>query len=116
MGVSAAHEGTPSVLRDMAPGLPKQGPPWGIEGEPGGSKNFESKRPFEANIEGNATGHFGQEKRIPGCTKIPSVQASLQISKDHLPWGRTRHPDPPPKLPDIAALRPIERARDWKRR
>ena len=43
-------------MRDTIPGFPEEDPPWGIEGEPGGSKNFKSKRPFEADIEGDATG------------------------------------------------------------
>ena len=59
----ATHEGTPPVLRDIAPGLPKQGPPWDIEGEPGGPKKFALKRPFEANNKGDATGHLGHHKR-----------------------------------------------------
>jgi hypothetical protein len=111
--VWAVHEGTPPVLRDTAPGLPKQGPPWDIEGEPGGPKNFESKRPFEADNEGDAAGHFGHQKNKPGRIKTSSVPAVPQISKDHLPWGRTRHPDPPPKPLDVFILRPIERARAW---
>jgi hypothetical protein len=111
----AAHEGVPLVLRDSAPGLPKKGPPWDIEGELGGSKDFALKRPFEADSEGDAAGHLGHQKK-PGRIKTPSVHAPPQISKNHLPWDYTRHPDPPLKPPDIAALRPIERVRDWKRR
>ena len=66
----AVHEGTPPVLRDTAPGLPKKGPPWGIEGEPGGPKTFALKRPFEADSEGEDVGHFGHHKQIPGCIKM----------------------------------------------
>ena len=112
-GVLAAHEGAPPVLRDSAPGLPKKGPPWDIEGELGGSKDFALKRPSEADSEGDAAGHLGYHKNKPGRIKTSSVPAVPQISKDHLPWGRTRHPDPPPKTPDVFVLRPIERARAW---
>jgi len=82
--MSAAHEGVPLVLRDTAPGLPKQGPPWDIEGEPGEMKAFKLKRPFEAENEGDAVGHFGQEKRIPGYTKTKSALAPPQ-KPGHLP-------------------------------
>src|SRR6266851_816180 len=83
----------PLVLRDSAPGLPKKGPPWDIEGEPGGLKIFTLKRPFEANNEGDAAGHTGHHKKIPGPTKIPSVQAPPQISNHYSPQVRTCHRD-----------------------
>jgi hypothetical protein len=112
-GVLAAHEGALPVLRDMAPGLPKQGPPWVIEGEPGGSKNSALKRPFEAENEGDAAGHTGHLENQPCRIKIPSAP---QTSKDHVPWGYTRHPNLPSKPLDIFVLRPIERVRGWRRR
>jgi hypothetical protein len=71
VGMSAAHKGVPLVLRDSAPGLPKHSPPWGIEGEPGGTNSFKSKRPFEANIKGNNVGHFGHHEIEPCRTKNP---------------------------------------------
>ena len=95
----AAHEGAPLVLRDLAPGLPKKGPPWDIEGEPGGLKIFTLKRPFEANNEGDATGHTGHHKKIPGPTKIPSVQAPPQNIKSLLTSG----PYPSPRRGSEAA-------------
>jgi len=113
----AAHEGGPLVLRDSAPGLPKKGPPWDIEGELGGSKDFALKRPFEAENEGDTTGHTGHHRSQSCPIKVPLVlQAPPQISKDHLPWGHTHHPNPPPKPPDIFILRPIKRAHSWQRR
>src|SRR5216683_1005577 len=111
----AAHEGAPLVLRDSAPGLPKKGPPWDIEGEPGGPKIFALKRPFEANNEGDAAGHTGHHKKIPGPTKIPSVQAPPQISNYYSPQVRTRHRDVALKPPAIFVLRPIKRARNWRK-
>src|SRR6266851_63996 len=103
------------ALRDMAPGLPKQGPPWDIKGEPGGPKNFTLKRPFEANNEGDATGHFGHYKNEPAHIKVLSVPLAPQIS-NHSPWARTRHHGAALKLPDIVVLRPIKRACSWRRR
>jgi hypothetical protein len=114
-GILAAHEGAPLVLRDLAPGLPKKGPPWDIEGEPGGSKIFEPKRPFEANIEGDATGHFGHHKKVPGRIQTKSVQGPPQ-TPGHLPWARTRHRGTALRPPAIFVLRPIERAHSWQRR
>ncbi len=111
----AAYEGTPLVLRDMAPGLSKQGPPWDIEGEPGGPKNFALKRLFEADNEGNATGHFGYHKKIPSCIQTPSVSPPPHISNHYSPRVRTHHHDVALKLPAIFILRPIERAHSWKR-
>ena len=111
----AAHEGAPLVLRDSASGLPKKGPPWDIEGEPGGLKIFTLKRPFEANNEGDATGHTGHHKKIPGPTKIPSVQAPPQISNHYSPRVRTHHRDTALKPPAIFVLRPIERAHNWRK-
>jgi len=108
----AAHKGMPPVLRDMAPGLPKQGLPWGIEGEPGGSKIFALKRPFEADNEGDDTGHH---RSLPSHIRTPSVPAP-QTPKHNVPCGCTRHPKPPWKLLDVVALRPIKRARDWRTR
>ena len=106
-GVLAAHEGTPPVLRDTAPGLPKHGPPWDIEGELGGMS------PFEAENEGDATGHTAHHKSLPCCIKIPSAS---QITNHYAPGARTRHRHPPSKLPTVSVLRPVERARGWKRR
>ena len=77
-GMLAAHEGAPPVLRDTAPGLPKHGPPWDIEGELGGT------RPFEAENESDADGHFGR-------TKTTSVASASQIRNNHVPWARTHH-------------------------
>jgi len=107
-GVLAAHEGAPLVLRDTAPGLPKKGPPWNIEGEPGSSKNFALKRPFEANNEGDAGHHENQ----PCGTKTPSVPLT---SNHHTHRARTCHRDAALKSPVIFVLRPIERARSWRR-
>ena len=109
----AAHEGMPLVLRDSAPGLPKQGPPWGIEGEPGGSKNFTLKRPFEAN-KSNDVGHTGHHRSQPCRIKTPSVQAPSQIP-GHLPQAHTRHHDAALKS-QVLVLRPIERACGGRRR
>ena len=111
----AAHEGAPLVLRDSAPGLPKKGPPWDIEGEPRGPKIFALKRPFEANNESDAVGHTGHHKKIPGPTKIPSVQAPPQISNHYSPRVRTHHHDAALKPPAIFILRPIERACNWRK-
>jgi len=108
----AAHEGTPLVLRDTAPGLPKKGPPWDIEGEPGGPKIFALKRPYEADNEGDATGHTGHLENQPSHTQSPSAPAP-QTSKHHVPWGHTRRRDLPSKSPDVFVLRPIERVRAW---
>ncbi len=110
----AAHEGMPLVLRDSAPGLPKQGPPWGIEGEPGGLKNFALKRPFEAN-ESDDAGHTGHHRSQPCHTKIPSV-SSAPRTPGHLPRAHTHHRGATLKLPAIFTLRPIERAHSWQRR
>jgi hypothetical protein len=110
--MSAAHKGVPLVQRDLAPGLPKHGPPWGIEGEPGGTNSFKSKRPFEANIEGNNAGHFGHHKNEPCYTKTPSVPL---ISNHHTHWTRIFHRNMALKLPVIFALRPIERVRNRRR-
>ena len=109
----AAHEHVPLVLRDLAPGLPKKGPPWDIEGEPDGPKFFALKRPFEAENEGDAVGHTGHHQKKPGHIKVLSAP---QISKNYAPWARTCHCDVALKLPDIVILRPIERACSWRRR
>ena len=71
-GMLAVQECAPLVLRDTAPGLPKQGLPWGIEGEPGGSKIFALKRPFEADNEGDDVGHH---RSLPSHIRTPSVPA-----------------------------------------
>ncbi len=107
----AAHEGAPLVLRDSAPRLPKQGPPWGIEGEPEGLKNFTLKRPFEAKT-GDDLGHTGHYRNQPCRTKTPSVPL---ISNHHTHQAHTFHRNVALKLPDIHILRPIERARGWRR-
>jgi hypothetical protein len=108
-GVLAAHEGAPLVLRDSAPGFPKQGPPWDIEGEPGGT------RPFEADNEGDDAGHFGHHEKEPGRIQTKSVQGPPQ-RPGHLPRACTRHRGAAFKPPAIFALRPIERAHSWQRR
>jgi hypothetical protein len=113
VGTLAVHEGTPPVLRDTAPGLPKQGPPWGIEGEPGGSKNAALKRPFEAENEGDAAGHTGHRKP-PGHNKTLSAPPASQITKYHSPRACTRHRDTALKS-QAFVLRPIERARGRRR-
>jgi len=112
-GILAAHEGAPPVLRDTAPGLPKHGPPWGIEGEPGGRQNFALKRPFEADSESDAAGHTGQHRSQPCRIQTPSVSLAPQTS-NHSP--RTFHRDAALKPPVIFVLRPIERAHSWQRR
>jgi hypothetical protein len=73
VGILAAHEGTLLVLRDMAPGLPKQSPPWSIEGEPGGLKNSALKRPYKADNESDAMGHTGHLEDHPCCIEIQSA-------------------------------------------
>ena len=69
VGVLTAHEGAPFVLRDVTPGFPKDDPPWGIEGEPGGIKTFGLRRPFKAKNAGITKGQTGH-KKIPGHTKM----------------------------------------------
>jgi hypothetical protein len=98
-GVLAAHEGAPPVLRDTAPGLPKHGPPWDIEGELGGTT-------VEAENEGDAFDH-----RTP-----TSVTTAPLTTNNYVPWARTRHRHPPLKSPTVPVLRPIERAHGWRRR
>ena len=92
----------------MAPGLPKQGPPWGIEGEPGGSRNSTLKRPFEANNEGD----MGHHKNQPCGTKTPLVPLT---SNHHTHRAHTCHRNATLKSPTIFILRPIKRARNWRR-
>jgi len=111
-GMLAAQEHTPLVLRDTAPGLPKQGLPWGIKREPGGRQTFKSKRPFEADIEGDATGHFGHHQKKPGHIKVPSAPQT----PGHLPQAHTCYYSAALKPPAIFALRLIERAHSWQRR
>ncbi len=50
----------------------KKDPPWEIEGELGGPKNFNLKRPFEAK-ESDNMGHTGYHKNKSGHIKIVSV-------------------------------------------
>jgi hypothetical protein len=61
-GMLGLQESTSAILKGMTPGFPEEGPPWDIEGEPGGRQNFNLKRPFEVN-EGNGTGHTGHYKK-----------------------------------------------------
>ena len=103
----AAHKGVLLVRMDSAPRLPKKGPPWDIEGEPGGLNIFELKWPFEAKNKSNIAGHTGHYKSEPCCTKITSAP---QISIYYAPWACTFHCDAALKLPDTFVLRPIERA------
>src|SRR5712671_806640 len=112
-GALAVHKGMPLVLRDLAPRLPKKGPPWGIKGEPRGSQNFTLKRPFEAKMGDNVgqTGH----KQIPGHIKM-RVSTTAPQTLGHLPWAHTHHCSAALKLPAIFALRPIKRAHTWQRR
>jgi hypothetical protein len=84
-GILAVQEGTPTVLRNPAPGHFEESPPWDIEGEPGGGKFSILKRPFEASNKGDAAGHIGPHKNESGRSKIASVQAAPQISKHHVP-------------------------------
>ena len=112
--MSAAHEGAPLVLRDSAPGLPKKGPPWDIEGEPEGPKIFSLKRPFEADNKGDAAGHTGHLRSHPCRTKTPSVSSAPHMP-NHSPRAFTHHRDAALKSPVIFILRPIERARNWRR-
>ena len=114
-GVLALQASASTALKGATPGLPKQGPPWDIEGEPGGTKAFEPKRPFEAENEGDAAGHTGHHENEPCRIQSPSASSAPQIS-NHLPRARTRHRGATLKPPEIDVLRPIERARDWKRR
>src|SRR6266853_108297 len=88
-GVLAAHKGTPLVLRDMAPRLPKQGPPWDIEGEPGGRQNLALKRPFKANNKVDTKGQTSH-KQIPGCIKM-QVSTTAPQTLGHLPRAHTHH-------------------------
>ena len=110
----AAHEGAPPVLRDSAPGLPKKGPPWSIEGEPGGRQIFESKRPFEAENEGNTTGHTSHHENEPCRIQSPSASSAPHIP-NHLPQACTHHRGVTLKPPAILTLRPIKRACTWKK-
>jgi hypothetical protein len=58
VGVPALQESVSAILKGMTPGFPKEDPPWGLEGEPGGIKSFNLKRPFEAD-KGDTKGHIG---------------------------------------------------------
>jgi len=102
------------VLRDTASGLPKQGPPWDIEGEPGGRQNLTLKRPFEANNEVDTKGQTGH-KQIPGHIKM-RVSTTAPQTPGHLPRACTCHHGMALKPPAIFALRPIVRVRTWQRR
>jgi len=106
----AVHKDTPLVLRDTAPRLPKQGPPWGITGEPEGT------RPFEADNEGNAVGHFGHHKRSLVTLKPHQYHQHLKYQTGHLPQAHTHHCSMALKPPASFTLRPIIRARTWQRR
>jgi hypothetical protein len=83
-GILAAQEGAPTVLRNPAPGHFEESPPWDIEGEPGGTKKFDLKRPFEAKKVDSA-GHTGHHKNEPGHTKIESVQQHHRHKNNHIP-------------------------------
>jgi hypothetical protein len=65
------------------------------------------KRPFEAK-EGDGAGYTGHHKTCLVASK------SYQYRQHHVPWGFTRHRDPPSKSPAVFVLRPIERARSWR--
>ncbi len=65
-------------------GFPKKDLPWEIEGEPGGPKNFNLKRPFEAK-ESNDVGHTGHHKNKAGHIKSPSVQQHHRHQNNHTP-------------------------------
>ena len=110
VGMLAVHKDTPLVLRDTAPRLPKQGPPWGITGEPEGT------RPFEADNEGNAVGHFGHHKRSLVALKPHQYHQHLKYQTGHLPQAHTHHCSMALKPPASFTLRPIIRARTWQRR
>ncbi len=114
VGMLAAQERMLLALRDTAPGLPKQGPPWDIEGEPEGRQIFTLKRPFEAN-EGNDVGHTGHHKNEASHIKAPSVSSAPQIP-NHSPQACIHHYNTALKPPDIVVLRPIKRACGWRRR
>ena len=109
------HKGTPLVLRDTALRLPKQAPPWDIEGEPGGPKFFTLKRPFKAGNKGEDAGHTGHHRSQSCHTKTPSVSPAPQIPH-HSPRVCTHYHDVALKLLEIVILRPIERACNWKRK
>ncbi len=83
MGCTRAFslEGTPIVLKNLAPRLPKEDPPWGIEGEPEGRQIFNSKRPVEVKNERNDEGHI-DHKKVPSHEK-------LHQPKQHLKHQRT---------------------------
>src|SRR6266851_5224433 len=114
VGVLAAQECAPLVLRDMASGLPKQGPPWDIEGEPGGRQNLALKRPFEADNEVDTEGQTGH-KQIPGHIKMQVSTTAPQTPGHYSPWVCTHHRDAALKPPAIFILRPIKRACGWRR-
>jgi len=83
-GCASSAESTLAILKGMTPGFLKEGPPWDIEGEPGGRQNFNLKRPFEAN-EGDGAGHTGHYKNKHGCTKFKSVQQHHKHQNNHKP-------------------------------
>ena len=79
-GCASSAESTLAILKGMTPGFLKEGPPWDIEGEPGGRRNFNS---FEVN-EGDGAGHTGYYKNEPGRTKFKSVQQHHKHKNNHI--------------------------------
>src|SRR5216684_2143206 len=61
-GTLALQESKSAVLMGTTSRFPEKDPPGEIEGEPGGLKNFDLKRPFEAK-ESNDVGHTGHHKK-----------------------------------------------------
>ncbi len=72
VGALALQESKSVILMGMTPGFPEKDLPWEIEGEPGGLKNFNLKRPFKAK-KSNNIGHTGHHKNKAGHIKSPSV-------------------------------------------
>jgi hypothetical protein len=107
VGILALQASASTTIKGATPGLPKQGPPWDIEGEPEETKAFKPKRPFEAENEGDTMGHTGHRKP-PGHIKTLSAPPASQITKYHSPQACTRHCDIALKL-QAFILRPIKR-------
>jgi len=84
VGTLALQESKLAILIGMTPGFSEKDPPWEIEGEPEGLKNFDLKRPFEAKESDNA-GHISYHKNKADCIKSPSVQQHHRHQNNHTP-------------------------------
>jgi len=107
-GHAGSAESTSAISKGTTPGFPEEGPPWDIEGKPGGRWNFDLKRPLRP-IRATAQATLATTKMNLAAQNSSQYSSTTSIKITTNLWPCTCHPKLLSKLSSTLVLSLRER-------